>query len=382
MALLSTVDPEKAEKALCAWWQRRNPGHSNITIEDLEIPLASGMSSETILFALRRTEESGEVKVGHLAARVVLPGGEIFPDYDFHLEARAMKTVRATTRAPAPEVFAVEDDPSVLGAPFLLMQRLDGRTLADDPPFTVAGWYSELTDAGRAAIFTNGLAALAEVHRTDVSTFPPTILGHWDRAPGTATAQHLRHWEQFYHWSRNGRTHPIIEPALRWLNENCPTDEPDIGIVWGDARLGNMMFGADHHVTAVLDWELVALGPAEIDLGWFVVLNRMYTDGIGIKPPGGFPTKTETLARYGELTGRPVQNFHFYEVLAGVRLAIVLMRIAHMLIDKGMMPADNPMPVTNPATVVLADLLGIAAAGTEVGWVSGHRRPCAGKPEP
>jgi hypothetical protein len=51
------------------------------------------------------------------------------------------------------------------------------------------------------------------------------------------------------------------------------------------------------------------------------------------------------------------------------------MRIAHMLIEKGMMPADNPMPVTNPATVVLADLLGIEAPGAEVGWVSGHRGP-------
>ena len=374
MALLNILDPEKAEMALSAWWQRRNPRHSDITVEGLEIPMASGMSSETILFALRHTEESGEVKVGHFAARVILPGGEIFPDYDFHLQARAMKTVRATTRAPAPEVFAVEDDLSVLGAPFLLMQRLDGKTLADDPPFTVAGWYSELTDAGRAAIFTNGLAALAEVHRADVSTFPPTVLGHGDRATGTATAQHLRHWAQFYHWSRKGKTHPVIEPALRWLNENCPTDEPDVGIVWGDARLGNMMFSADHHVTAILDWELVALGPAEIDVGWFAVLNRMYTDGIGVTPPGGFPTRAETFFRYSELAGRPLRNFHFYEVLAGVRLAIVLMRIAHMLIEKGMMPADNPMPVTNPATVVLADLLGIEAHGTEVGWVSGHRR--------
>jgi len=135
-----------------------------------------------------------------------------------------------------------------------------------------------------------------------------------------------------------------------------------------------MMFSADHHVTAILDWELVALGPAEIDVGWFAVLNRMYTDGIGVTPPGGFPTRAETFFRYSELAGRPLRNFHFYEVLAGVRLAIVLMRIAHMLIEKGMMPADNPMPVTNPATVVLADLLGIEAHGTEVGWVSGHRR--------
>lgn len=373
MALVNTLDPEEAATALGLWWQRRHPRHGDISVEGLQIPIASGMSSETVLFALRRTEESGESKVGHFAARVVLRGGEIFPDYDLHREAQAMNTVRATTSAPAPEVFAVEDDPSVLGGPFLLMQRLAGRTLPDDPPFTTAGWYSTLTDEGRSVLLTNGLTALAEVHRTDIGGFSPTVLGHLDGGPGTATAQHLRHWEQFYCWSRQGKTHPIIEPALRWLNENLPADEPQTGIVWGDARLGNMMFGPDHQVTAVLDWELVALGPAEIDLGWFIVLNRMYTEGIGIDPPGGFPTRDETLTRYGELASRPIRNFHYYEVLAGVRLAIVLMRIAHMLMDRGMMPTDHPMPVTNPATVVLAELLGIAASGAEVGWVTGYR---------
>lgn len=373
MALVNTTDPGEAAAALTTWWQQQHPSHSGITVSDIEIPAASGMSSETILFALRQTDAEGHTTVGDYAARVIKAGGEIFPDYDFHLEQLAMDTVRTTTDAPAPEVFAVEDDPSILGAPFLLMQRLWGRTLADDPPFTVTGWFSELTDSERTTLFDNGLAAMAEVHRADVSAFPATIIGHPQRAAGTATAQHLDHWETFFHWSKAGRTHPIIEPALGWLRDNLPADEPEVGLSWGDARLGNMMFDDDHQVSAVLDWELAALGPAEIDLGWFTFLNRMYTEGIGVRLPGGFPSGEETVTRYATLAGRPVENFAFYEILAGTRLGIVLMRIAHMLIDKGMMPADNPMPVVNPATVVLANLLGVPVPDSETGWVSGHR---------
>ncbi len=48
--------------------------------------------------------------------------------------------MRTTTAAPAPRVLAIESDPTVLGTPFLLMERHDGRTLADDPPFAAAGW--------------------------------------------------------------------------------------------------------------------------------------------------------------------------------------------------------------------------------------------------
>jgi hypothetical protein len=124
--------------------------------------------------------------------------------------------------------------------------------------------------------------------------------------------------------------------------------------------------------SAVLDWELVGLGPAEIDLGWFTFINRMYTEGIGLDAPPGMPGIDETLTRYGSLAGRDSVNFRYSEVLAGTRLAVVMMRLAHMLMAKGNMAADDPMPMTNPATVVLSGLLGIAQTGSETGWVSGH----------
>jgi aminoglycoside phosphotransferase (APT) family kinase protein len=185
--------------------------------------------------------------------------------------------------------------------------------------------------------------------------------------------QHIDHWAGFYEWSNAGRRHPTIEAALAWVGENLPTDESPGGLVWGDARLGNMMFGEGGKVTAVLDWEMAAIGPAELDLGWFVFVNRMYTEGLGIPIPEGFLGRDQTVARYAELAGRPISDFDFFEVLAGIRVAAVIMRIGNLMIEMGMLPADNPMPITNPASMVLASMLGLPSPGGAPGWISGHR---------
>ena len=59
---------------------------------------------------------------------------------------------------------------------------------------------------------------------------------------------------------------------------------------WGDARIGNMMFGDDLAVNGVLDWEMVGLGSPDIELGWWLFILRHHTEGIGAPLPPGFPT--------------------------------------------------------------------------------------------
>lgn len=93
---------------------------------------------------------------------------------------------------------------------------------------------------------------------------------------------------------------------------------------------------------------MAAIGPAELDLGWFVFLNRMYTEGLGTPVPDGFLDRDQTVARYAELADRPVADFDFFEILAGIRVATVIMRIGNLMIEMGMVPADNPMPIHEP----------------------------------
>jgi aminoglycoside phosphotransferase (APT) family kinase protein len=374
VAIRNVIEPDAARPRLAEWWARHRPAARDVVVSDVFIPHSSGMSSETVIFRVR-WDEDGRARDTGAVARLIASDGQVFPGYDFGLERRAMDAVRASTTAPVPRVLAIETDPTVLGAPFLVMERRHGRTLADDPPFTAAGWLLELTAPQQATLYDNGLAALAEVHRAEVGGFAPDTLGHPARPGGASpTRQHIEYWQRLYSWGCGGRQHPTIDAAFAWLRAHEPAAAPAAGLLWGDARLGNLLFDDDLAVTAVLDWEVVALGPAEVDLGWFVFINRMYTEGIGVPVPPGFPDRAATVARYEQLAGRAVRDFDYYEVLGGLRVSIIILRIATMMIEKGMLPPDAQMPINNPASAVLATLLDLPAPSAGEGaWITGSR---------
>jgi aminoglycoside phosphotransferase (APT) family kinase protein len=373
MAIKNVLDARDVQRALGGWWKRDRPAAEDVVVGDVHVPQSSGMSSETIMFRVDWVEHGARRGI-EAVARVIPPDGQVFPAYDFDFERRVMDAVRTSTGVPAPRVLAVEPDASVLGSPFLLMERLGGRVLADDPPFTVAGWLIEWTPADQATLYDNALVALAGVHRTDVGGFGPETLGHPGRPGGGPVAQHIGYWEALYAWGCGGRRHPTIDAAFAWAHANAPTVDRDAGLSWGDARLGNFLFDDRGAVTGVLDWEGAALGPPELDLGWFVFVNRMYAEGLGAPPPPGFPDRAQTIARYEELAGRDVRDFDFYEVLGGLRVATIVMRIGTMMIEMGLLPADAAMPISNPASNVLAALLDLPApAAGHSDWITGNR---------
>jgi aminoglycoside phosphotransferase (APT) family kinase protein len=372
VALRNILHPDKAAHSLAAWWQATHPDSRDVSVTDLHIPHSSGMSSETILF--RVSWAQGTVRrADDLVARLIHPGGRVLPWQSFELERAAMDAVRTSTDLPAPAVHLIEHDAAVLGAPFLLMNRLPGIVLPDDPPFTAAGWLLELPADRQATLFDNGLAAIVGVHRADTSGFGPDTLGHPDR-PGTLIGQHLRHWERFYRATAGAYAHPTIDAALGWATAYAPTDTEAPVLCWGDARLGNLMFGPDQTVTAVLDWELASLGPPELDLAWFVYLNRVYSAGFGLPSPPGFPTRQQTLRRYEELAGRTVRDFDFHYVFAGLRLAVIFLRLGTMMIDAGLLEPGAAFPISNPPSQELARVLDLPPPSTtDGGWFTGHR---------
>lgn len=98
-----------------------------------------------------------------------------------------------------------------------------------------------------------------------------------------------------------------------------------------------------------------------MDLGWWLFLIRHHTEGIGLPLPEGIPDLAETVASYKELTGHQASNPDYYEVFAGVRLAIIIVRAAHMMIAAGMLPPDAPVAQSNPTSPLRAKLLDLPA---------------------
>jgi aminoglycoside phosphotransferase (APT) family kinase protein len=354
MALSNQTDPKQAEEALTAWLAGKLPEAQDVRVFDLEIPADAGLSAETMLFEASWTE-NGEEKSRKLVARVRPTGAAVFPNYDFPAEFRVIEAL-GKTGMPVPEALWHETDPSLLGGEFIVMERLYGRVPSDDPPFTATGWVLEdLTPEQRAAMCDNALQIVAQVHAADWQALGLDFL------PRRGFDDDLAHWESTFEWAAEGEGNPTIEGAFEWVRENRPDGDEKLVLNWGDARIGNIMFGDDLSVNGVLDWEMVTIASPELEMGWWLFMLRHHTEGIGAPLPEGFPSREEVLARYEELTGHALENIDFYEAYAGLRLSILMHRAGNMMMEAGLLPPDAPMKFNNPASQLLAKLTGLPA---------------------
>jgi aminoglycoside phosphotransferase (APT) family kinase protein len=359
MALSNATDPRTAEVALTAWLTRTIPGAGEARVTNAVVPADAGLSTETILFDAAWTQD-GERHERALVARVEPAGEAVFPSYDLHAEARVLDALAAVPGVPVPSVFAYEPDAAILGAPFLVMERLPGRVPSDDPPFTATGWVLDLTPDQQGQMYDNALQVIARIHGASTELLGLGFLA--DREPGEpGLDQQLGYWERTFAWAAGEDSNPTVEGGLEWIRANRPAEPEPLVLNWGDARPGNMLFSADGAVTGVLDWEMVCLGSPEMDLGWWLFLLRHHTEGIGAPMPAGFPTREQTIARYEELTGHAVLHADFYEVFAAVRLAILMHRGGRLMTAAGLLPPDAPMKLNNPASQLLARLTGLPA---------------------
>jgi len=366
MALKNIIDTDLAAKRLADWLGAKLPDAQDIAVTDVQVSGAGGMSNETVLFTAT-WREGGVEQTRGMVARVQPDGHGVFPEYDLRKEAAVITALAEKSDVPVPGVYFFEDDPAVFGSPFLVMKRIDGRIPADDPPFTANGWVLDLTPDQRRVMWHNAIDVMAEIHGVDWSALGLSFLDTTENHSGLDAG--LAQWRQTFEWAAEGEPNPTIEAALRWLDENRPGDGPKV-LNWGDARVGNIIFSEDLAAAGVLDWEMVVLASREQELGWWLFLMRHHTEGLGLPLPEGIPDRAETVDYYERVTGHRVQNLDYFEALAGTRLAILMVRAAHLMIAAGLLPPDSPMAQSNPASQLVAKLLGLQApAGATTSFI-------------
>lgn len=368
---LSNKDPQDVKDDLEGWLRGRLPEATDVRIYNLDVPQASGMSNLTILFDAAWTTASGEATSEQLVARVAPEGPAVFMQYDLVKEFRVMQALAEHTDVPVPRARWVEEDASVLGAPFLVMDRATGEIPSDDPPFTAAGWVLELSPELQRTLCENSLRVLADIHRADWRALGLDFLLPADGSHPFDAEVDL--WRRVYDWGRAGDVNATVEAGFAWIEEHRPADDREPVLNWGDARVGNMMFAPDMSVNAVLDWEMVCLGAPEAELGWWLFLLRHHTEGIGAPLPPGFPTREEAIATYERFSGQPARDVDFYEVWAALRLSTLMHRAGNLMIEIGLLPADAPMKYNNPASQLLARLIGVEAPTGEAQSFIGNR---------
>jgi aminoglycoside phosphotransferase (APT) family kinase protein len=355
-------DPEVTRERLQEWLHGRLSGSDEVTIADVQTPATTGFSSETLMFEASWREPGGTSRSERLVAKVAPTGFQIFPEPRFAEQFRLLQ-ILAGTRIPVPAVHWQEQDPAVLGAPFYVMSRIDGDVPTDMPPYHTGGWLTTTSPAERESIWWSGVNVLAQVHALDVEQLGLDFVDQIGYGP-TGLPQRLAYYEHYLDWAYEG-TVPVAQQALHWLNQHRPAETRAPILLWGDARIGNIIYDSGQ-AAAVLDWEMATLGQPEEDLAWFLLLDRHHSEGCGVPRLAGFPAAAETIARYEQLAGRTLAHMDYYEVLSAMKFAVVMARIGQLFIYYDLVPADNDFPYNNTATQLLAKILGLPPPGGEM----------------
>ena len=353
MALPSPRQPDEARAALAGWLS--DQVGSEVTVGSVGGPPATGFSNETIIFDAAWDE--GGAPVDHqLVARVQPTSHTVFPDDTFELQRRVLVALAEGSDVPVPPVRWFEEDPSVLGAPFMVMDAAPGAAPADNPPYCMEGWFHDAGPEVQRAVWLRGLDAMAGVHRVDWRALG---LDELDPCPqgGSRLGAKLDQWEAMLRWASDEH-HAVPSAALAWLRANQPPDVDDPALCWGDSRIGNQLFdgcgsAATTRVSAVLDWEMVHVGDPVQDLGWFTWLDHTLSAGLDQPRLPGLPSIEETVVRWEDATGRSGEHHRWAEIVAGLGFAVVMVRLTTLLKDVGMFPADSDFARTNMACVAL-----------------------------
>ncbi|HEV3123312.1 MAG TPA: phosphotransferase family protein [Candidatus Dormibacteraeota bacterium] len=242
-----------------------------------------------------------------------------------HDMAREYRVITALgpTSIPVPETFLLCADSDVLGAPFYVMERVQGHIVRDRLPDA----YPD-DDRTRWAMSSVLISTLADLHAID----PEAVgLGDFGRPAGFLERQ-VRRWWQQWELSKT-RDLPEIEELKRRLVAGMPESQ-GAGIVHGDYRLDNTMLSADDpaRIAAILDWEMCTLGDPLADVGLLLVYWADRTDppelvgGLALAAltaQPGFMTRAELVGAYGERTGRDLSSLEWYVALGYYKLAII-----------------------------------------------------------
>lgn len=349
-------DVAKTMEAFSKWFSERMPERQGLHVEDLEAPQATGFSSETIMFTLIWLEDG--VKQRERAVARIKPSGDCqtFPLYDIKLQYKIMRILGEKTDVPVPPMLGYESDESIIGDEFYCMDFVDGIVPTDKPPYHIDGWVPERSLEERERLWNNGLDAMCKVHKLDYKALGIDFLP-CGKDGDTHMETHLKYWDHFFEWGMEGREHPICKRAQKWVWDNRPTDEEDERIIWGDSRLANQIFSQDLECIAVIDWEMARIGSPVEDLGFWIFMDRVFSEGLGSERLEGLPDREATIARWEKNTGLKAKHLQYYEVWAAYRFSLLMGRVGICMKLQGILPEESDFVVNNFASTLLEKML-------------------------
>lgn len=307
------------EHWLCAFLKRR--------VRVLEIqPIPGGRSNLTFAF---NTDD------GHHWVLRRPPLSQVLPTAHNMARESGIISALSESNVPVPSVVGHCDDTSIAGAPFFVMEYVEGRVLR-----TV----SDMDSMGSNARKQTGLSlarTLAHVHMLDFGRYG---LGLLSREHHYIERQLARWYSQYL----RTQTHDIaeIEDAYAALKRTVPV-QVGSALIHGDYRLDNVIVSSQGEIRAVLDWELSTLGDPLADVGQMILRTEYESSGTGtadLRPlsnAAGYPSTDEILTTYADARGIGVPDVNYYVALAAWKSACILQGVYYRQISGAMDGAAN-----------------------------------------
>ena len=263
------------------------------------------------------------------------PFGKILPSA--HAVEREYRLIEALhpLGLPVAKPFVLCEDSEVIGAPFYVMDMVEGRVFWD-------GALPDVSRDERAPIYHAMVDALAQLHSVD-----PEAAGLGDYgAPGNYFERQVGRWTKQYRAAQTDDL-PAVERLIEWLPGTVPAQERT-SIIHGDYRIDNIIYAEDGpQVKAILDWELSTLGDPLADFTYLAMNWALPRTGRNAQIGGldleelGIPSLEEVTQRYCEATGRSsVPDMNWYFAYNLFRLVGILQGIKKRMIDGNASSAD------------------------------------------
>jgi len=295
------------QEKIAGYLQSKIPRARNLALSDF-VHSAGGWSHEIYVFYANWDEDGRAMRQGFCLRKD--PGISLLRELsNLREQFRVIKALEPTP-APTPKAYWYEEDPSLLGGPFFVMEKVEGEV---PNPWSRAGKQFYADAAKRGKLPRSFTEALASLHNLDWRAAGLDFIG----VPGDGKDFALREiakWESLIDQSIR-KPEPVLTELLFWLKANAP-ETRRLAFVHGAYRTGNLVI-KDDEIAAIIDWELQVIGDPMYDVAY--VLSNLNSEG---SPLLSCVVEREFfLDYYQQLTGLTIdlEVCRYYEILYMMR---------------------------------------------------------------
>lgn len=356
-------DLNDTREILRGWLAEKIPGASDLRLSDIQTPSGTGVANETLLFdanwsdGLETPENS---RTQGFVARVAT-ATPLYIDADIEIHCKMYQALADApapsngSNVPVPPIVGYEGDESYLGAPFFVMEKIEGLIPADTPHYTESGFVADATPKQRRQLWEEGVRAMTNLHKVETSRVAFLDRPHLGKS---GLEQEMGYWRKYLSWCTEGRPHETLEQGWEWLVANLPAN-PATSLSWGDSRIENIIY-QDFRCMAVLDWDMVSLAGPETDLAWWIIMDNPAWDMLP-----GIGTPDELVEMWEGLMGRKAGDLHFYLAFTCFRLGAILIKLFEQMADSGLMTREESFEKSfnSPNVQLLSVLADLTPAG-------------------